>query len=76
MSKFRFVLSSVSAFVVLAGGAVLSTPASATATYFACSDRQVDYVIDEIYDVCGSGGGSATVVCDGANIQFRSITCN
>jgi hypothetical protein len=75
MSKFRFLLTSVSALAVLAGGAVLSTPASATA-FLACSDRQVDYVIDEIYDVCGSGGGSATVVCDGANIQFRSITCN
>lgn len=76
MSKFRFLLSSVSAFTVLAGGAVLSTPASATAPYFACSENQIDYVIGEIYDVCGSGGGSATVVCDGSNVRFRSVTCN
>lgn len=75
MNKPRIFLSALSTLTVLAGGAILSTPAQA-AEVFACSERQVDYVIGEIYDVCGSGGGSATVVCDGSNVRFRSVNCN
>lgn len=72
MRKLNLLLS---AFVV-AGGASLavSTPASA-ADVKACSDSQVSYVQGEIYELCGSQGGTAYVICDGANISFQSVHC-
>jgi hypothetical protein len=75
VNKIRFWLSSASALTVMAGGALLVTPTPAAAT-FACSSNQVTYVRSVITDVCGSDGGTAIVACDGADVDFVSVTCN
>jgi hypothetical protein len=76
MRNARFFLFSASSLVVLAGGLSLSTATPASASVFACTSNQVTYVRSVITDVCGSDGGSARVVCDGADVDFVSVSCN
>jgi hypothetical protein len=75
MRNARLFLSTASAAIVLAGGLSLSTAAPAQAAA-RCSSGQVTYVQGVISGVCGSGGGTAIVVCDGANVSFESVVCN
>lgn len=75
MRNPRFWLNSAAALVVVAGGALLSKPASATAL-FACSDSQIDYGFSAIDAVCGEGAaGSATITCTGLSVKVNSVTC-
>ena len=76
MRNARLFLSTASAAIVVAGGLSLFTAAPAHAAMRACSSGQVTYVQGVIGDVCGSSGGTAIVVCDGANVSFNSISCN
>jgi hypothetical protein len=77
MNKPRFLLSTVSALTVAAAGAVLSTPAPAAAAgYFACTGSQIEYVHSVNRSVCGSRGGTTTVICDGASVEIVEVECN
>lgn len=76
MTKPRFWLSTASALTVMAGGAVLSTPAPAAAAFFGCSDSQIEYVHSVNRSVCGSRGGTTTVICDGASVEIIGVECN
>jgi hypothetical protein len=70
----RTLLSAFSAFLVLAGGAFLTTPAQASEPLMACSATQVTYVIGAINAECNCGG-SATVSCSGYDIDIHTIQC-
>lgn len=72
MRKTNLLLASV----VFGGGLLLaSTPATASGL-LACTESQKSYARTVIGDVCGSGGGTAYIVCDGANISFKGVICN
>lgn len=76
MTKSRIWLATASALTVLAGSAVLATPAAATVNSFACTDSQIEYIHSVNRSVCGSSGGTTTVICDGASVQVLGVTCN
>jgi hypothetical protein len=75
MQKARFVLPAASALVLLAGSALLATPATA-ADFFACTESQKTYVRSVVSDVCGSDGGTGYMTCDGADVDIVGIRCN